>query len=86
MHCWGDIILKYPELVPELPEDVVVLDWGYEADHPFHEQCAIFAEAGRSFFVCPGTSSWLSLVGAWWSRGWLVRFSNSRWRPRAMRG
>ncbi len=63
MHCWGDIILKYPELVPELPDDVVLLDWGYEADHPFHEQCAVFAEAGRSFFVCPGTSSWLSLVG-----------------------
>jgi len=63
MHFWGDIIIKYPELVPELPRDVVVLEWGYEADHPFDEHGAKFAAAGLPFYVCPGTSSWNSIAG-----------------------
>ena len=63
MQFWGDIILHHPELIPELPPDVVTLVWGYEADHPFDEQCAKFAATGLTFQVCPGTSSWNSLVG-----------------------
>ncbi|MEA3341681.1 MAG: family 20 glycosylhydrolase, partial [Chloroflexota bacterium] len=38
MQFWGDIILEYPELIPQLPEDVTALDWGYEGDHPFNLQ------------------------------------------------
>lgn len=63
MHFWGDIVLNHPELIPELPRDVVPLVWGYEANHPFAEQCAKFAAAGLPFFVCPGTSTWNSVVG-----------------------
>ncbi|MHC4479840.1 MAG: glycoside hydrolase, partial [Planctomycetota bacterium] len=39
------------------------LVWGYDADHPFDSQCENFKEAGARFYVCPGTSSWNSLVG-----------------------
>ena len=60
---WGDIILKHPELVPSLPKDMVALDWGYEADHPFDREAKAFASAGLEFYVCPGTSSWNSLCG-----------------------
>lgn len=63
LQFWGDIILHHPELIPALPRDVVPLVWGYEADHPFDEQCAKFAATGLAFHVCPGTSSWNSLVG-----------------------
>lgn len=63
MMFWGDILLKHPALVPDLPTDVVALNWGYEAVHPFDRECPVFAEAGLPFWVCPGTSSWLSLVG-----------------------
>lgn len=63
MHFWGDIILNHPELISELPRDVVPLVWGYEADHPFASQCAQFAEAGLPFYVCPGTSTWNSVIG-----------------------
>ena len=63
MHFWGDIIIKHPELVPELPRDVVVLEWGYEANHPFAEHGAQFAASGIPFYVCPGTSAWNSLAG-----------------------
>lgn len=60
---WGDIVLRHPELVPRLPKDVTVLDWGYEGNHPFAAECAAFARAGLDFYVCPGTSSWRSLGG-----------------------
>jgi len=60
---WGDVILKHPELVPELPKDLIALDWGYEANHPFQAEAAKFAAAGLDFYVCPGTSAWRSLAG-----------------------
>ena len=63
MQFWGDIILHKPELIPELPKDVIALNWGYDADHPFEKETRAFADAGVPFYVCPGTSSWLSISG-----------------------
>jgi len=63
MMFWGDIIINHPERVPEIPKDALVLEWGYEADHPFDGHGAKFAAAGIPFCVCPGTSSWNSLAG-----------------------
>ncbi|MCB0210247.1 MAG: family 20 glycosylhydrolase [Anaerolineae bacterium] len=63
MQFWGDIIMAYPELVPELPRDSIVMEWGYEADHPFDEHGAKFAQAGLPYYVCPGTSAWNTIAG-----------------------
>ncbi|WP_041076289.1 beta-N-acetylhexosaminidase [Thermotoga caldifontis] len=63
MMFWGDIIKNYPELIEELPRDVIALLWGYEEDHPYESECELFASKGVSFYVCPGTSSWNSFVG-----------------------
>ena len=63
MLFWGDIILRYPELVGQIPDDAVALCWGYEANHPYADQCARLAASGREFWVCPGTSSWHSFGG-----------------------
>ncbi len=52
MHIWGDVLRGRSEL----PHDVVVLQWGYEAEH-------VFTDPGRPFYVCPGTSSWNSITG-----------------------
>lgn len=60
---WGDIVLKHPELVSRLPKDTIVLDWGYEGNHPFEKQTAAFKAAGLEYRVCPGTSAWNSLAG-----------------------
>jgi hexosaminidase len=57
IQFWGDIIRHYPELIPEIPTDVTVLDWGYENTHPF-ARIRDFKKAGLPFFACPGTSSW----------------------------
>jgi hypothetical protein len=80
MMFWGDIILKYPELIKELAElgrdalplvqadqrvrpAIIALNWGYEANHPFDREAALFAEAKIPFYVCPGTSTWQTLIG-----------------------
>ena len=63
MLFWGDIILEHPDVIDRIPEDAVALCWGYEADHPFADQCARLAASGRQFWVCPGTSSWNSFGG-----------------------
>ncbi|NOT32020.1 MAG: family 20 glycosylhydrolase [Planctomycetes bacterium] len=63
MQFWADILLNHPELVPEVPKDAVACLWGYEADHPFEQQTRTLADAGLPFYVCPGTSSWLSIGG-----------------------
>ncbi|HRE29300.1 MAG TPA: glycoside hydrolase family 20 zincin-like fold domain-containing protein [Anaerolineales bacterium] len=63
MQFWGDIIIEHPELIPELPRDVIALEWGYEAEHPFADHCPRFAAAGIPFYVCPGTSTWNAIAG-----------------------
>ncbi|HZF01679.1 MAG TPA: family 20 glycosylhydrolase [Methylomirabilota bacterium] len=63
MMFWGDIILKYPKLISQLPKNVVALNWGYEANHPFEREAAQFAKAKIPFYVCPGTSTWQTLIG-----------------------
>ena len=63
MMFWGDIILKYPSLIRELPKNVIALNWGYEADHPFEKESAKFAKARIPFYVCPGTSTWQTIIG-----------------------
>ncbi|MCU0772475.1 MAG: beta-N-acetylhexosaminidase [Verrucomicrobia bacterium] len=63
MMFWGDIILKYPALIRHLPQDVIALNWGYEADHPFDHEARLFARAGIPFYVCPGTSTWQTMIG-----------------------
>ena len=63
MQLWGDIVVQHPELVSELPRDLVLMEWGYDAGHPFAEHVQRFRETGIPFHVCPGTSSWQSISG-----------------------
>jgi len=85
MMFWGDIILKYPKLIPQLAKfgrdalpcvqadrpvspdqsagNLIALNWGYEANHPFAREAAQFANAKIPFYVCPGTSTWQTLIG-----------------------
>lgn len=63
MMFWGDIILHKPELLNELPRDIIALNWGYEADHPFEKEMQAIRNSRVPFYVCPGTSSWCSISG-----------------------
>jgi len=63
MQFWSDWLLRNPELVSELPDDMIPLVWGYEADHPYQKECEYMRRCGLEFYVCPGTSSWCSVSG-----------------------
>jgi hexosaminidase len=63
MMFWGDIILNHPELIKELPRDAIALNWGYETNHPFERETSLFANSKIPFYVCPGTSTWMTLIG-----------------------
>jgi hexosaminidase len=63
MMFWGDVILHQPDLIAELPRNLIALQWGYEADHPFDKEGEQFKQAGVPFYVCPGTSTWNSIAG-----------------------
>jgi len=54
---WGDMLLKYPELIDRLPKDVIVLSWGYDANVDY-ASTRRFTAAGLTTWVCPGTSGW----------------------------
>ena len=54
---WGDVIHRHPELIPEIDRDLVLLDWGYQAELDY-DRVEAFRQNGIDFLVCPGTSSW----------------------------
>ena len=60
---WADVMAPHPELMHELPEGVGLVEWGYEANHPFDARLGRIAAADRPRWVAPGTSSWSSLTG-----------------------
>ncbi len=63
IQVWGDTVRRHPELFPELPRDLTILDWGYDRERSLAPTAERLATAGQPFYVCPGTSSWTSLTG-----------------------
>jgi hexosaminidase len=70
---WGDMPAGHPELIDRVSKlsDVVaarggklaICEWGYEGNHPFPDRLEKLNEAGVASWVCPGTSSWMSITG-----------------------
>lgn len=63
MMMWGDIIYKNPEIGNKFPKDIIMLEWGYSAYHPFEKHALFFQKSGNKFILCPGTSSWGAVTG-----------------------
>lgn len=63
VQFWPDIINQYPELIPELPKDIIALEWNYEAGYDFLGRTKPYAEAGIPFYVCPSTSVMRTILG-----------------------
>ncbi len=63
MLMWGDMLAGRADLLGRLPGGVTVCEWGYDDWHPFDERCAVLAESGVPFWVAPGTSAWLTILG-----------------------
>jgi len=58
---WGDIILKYPELLDELPEDIICLNWNYNKN-PNEKDFEDIYKSNIPQLVCPGVSGWNKLM------------------------
>ena len=58
MMMWGDIILRHPDHLKEIPKDTIMLTWGYDPRDNFENQIVPFAKSGYEFFVCPGVNCW----------------------------
>lgn len=63
MLYWADFYWDHPQEFRNHPAGAIALEWGYEADHDFAGHTACLAEAGVPFYVCPGTSTWNTLLG-----------------------
>lgn len=63
MLMWGDIVSHHPDRVGDVPDGLTVCEWGYEDRHPFDERAGVLAGAERPFWLCPGTSSWMTILG-----------------------
>lgn len=63
---WGDIILGFPELIRELPENIICLNWGY-AWNQGEENTRLMYEAGGTQYCCPGCCGWNQLVPLNWN-------------------
>jgi hypothetical protein len=60
---WADVALNHPEAIHRIPDDAIALAWGYEADTDFDKWCDTLCGAGKTAWVCPGSSSWRSITG-----------------------
>ncbi len=58
---WGDIALEHPELLPQIPDGTVLLNWQYNAN-PNLSRIEKVRETGLPQMVCPGNNSWTTLV------------------------
>ena len=63
MMMWGDVTAKEDGALDDLDEDIVLLDWGYEKEHPYDKRAQRIAASAHDFCLCPGTNSWLSFTG-----------------------
>jgi len=55
---WGDIAVGNPQIIDRLPEDLVIISWGYHTAESFDEAILPFTKTGFDFMVAPGVSCW----------------------------
>lgn len=54
---WADILLKHPEVIDDIPDDTIFLNWNYKQEPP-EEKVATLANLGKKQILCPGNSAW----------------------------
>jgi hypothetical protein len=53
LMMWGDIALNHPELIGDIPKDMIVMNWAYGARDTYTPRIEPFQRAGLEQFVCP---------------------------------
>ena len=55
---WGDIAVKYPELLTILPKDMIAVPWDYDPKPSFENIITPYTDAGLRVVVAPGAGNW----------------------------
>ncbi|HSE26213.1 MAG TPA: beta-N-acetylhexosaminidase [Pyrinomonadaceae bacterium] len=55
---WGDIALNHPDLIGDIPKDLIVANWDYAPRESYNSRIEPFKKAGLQQLVCPGIWSW----------------------------
>ncbi len=55
---WGDIAVKYPQLLGILPKDMIAVPWDYDAMPSYASIIKPYRDAGLRVVVAPGANNW----------------------------
>ncbi len=55
---WGDIAVKYPELLAILPKDMIAVPWDYDAKPSYENIITPYTNARLRVVVAPGAGNW----------------------------
>jgi hexosaminidase len=55
---WGDIALNHPDLIGNIPKEMIVANWDYGPKDSYENRIKPFKDAGLEQFVCPGVWGW----------------------------
>lgn len=55
---WGDIARNHPELLPQVPRDLIVVNWAYGPRESFVDLIKPFQDAGLQQIIAPGVQNW----------------------------
>jgi hexosaminidase len=55
---WGDIAVKYPQLLSMLPKDMIAVPWDYDPKPSYESIIKPYRDAGLRVMVAPGANNW----------------------------
>ncbi len=58
---WGDIAIRYPQLLGILPKDMIAVPWDYDPKPSYASIIKPYRDAGLRVMVAPGASNWNQL-------------------------
>ncbi|MBI9072456.1 MAG: family 20 glycosylhydrolase [Melioribacteraceae bacterium] len=56
---YGDVILRHPEILDDLPKDIIIVDWHYGGSRNY-KSTVTFSEAGHEYYVSPSVWNFLT--------------------------
>ena len=72
---WSDIVLKYPDVVDQLPKETVYVDWNYGWKINYFGDLDMLLEKGLNFWGSPAIRSH---PDNWYTTDWEKHFNNQR--------
>ena len=62
--AWGDMMVKYPEIIPQLPRGTIAIAWCYDShpDPEYKKWIEPLSNHGQPLFVAPGIHGWVEIA------------------------